>query len=135
MINEIEKALEECTQGDWQWKDPSTRKYYDETVDLPILENSDGEEILNFGCAEQYYPTEGEVPRDSDALVIANATKWLRYLLQQNKDLQRKCHVLMAKLPKNATTPIGGQVGILDVSRNTTWSGQTEVDALPEERE
>tara|TARA_R110000751_G_scaffold76357_5_gene153931 strand:- start:249 stop:506 length:258 start_codon:yes stop_codon:yes gene_type:complete len=81
MIDEIEKALAECTQGDWQWARRDTTKRLISS-ELMKLHNGMGVEICDFGNDEQYYPTEGAEPTDADALIIANATKWLRYMLE-----------------------------------------------------
>ena len=89
MINEIEKALAACTQGDWHWKDLTDAR----NSLMNILEDGNGKEILNFGDSEPYYPTEGSEPSDADAIVIANATKWLRYLLKEIKDRYGDLHI------------------------------------------
>lgn len=61
------------TPGPWEWFRPGGKF-------LPVLRDSNRNEVCNFGNAEDYYPTEGEEPGPEDALLISKAPEMLAML-------------------------------------------------------
>lgn len=62
------------TPGPWYWgKDPKGR------FSEPYLLAGDGTVICHFGDDEEYYPTEGDIPSEANARVIAAAPDLLAY--------------------------------------------------------
>ena len=64
----LRKLAEAATPGPWHWDYPQDREKW--SNELGRLMAGD-QEILNFGHAEQYYPTEGEEPTPQDSAYIA----------------------------------------------------------------
>lgn len=78
----IEARADAATEGPWTWRDGS-----DPYCDLGILAGASGE-VCNFGCAEQYYPTEGTEPSPADAAFIASARTDVPALIAEVRRLQ-----------------------------------------------
>jgi len=80
-IAEIRETLEKATPGPWKWVDPGgleRKKLVGEW------------EIMNFGIGGMYDQVAGSEPDEDDAHLIANATEWLRFLLDELERLERE---------------------------------------------
>lgn len=58
-------TTDNTTPRPWVYKVPNRN-----TEDLPYIENDKGVEVLSFGNAERYYPTQGTPPSPADAAII-----------------------------------------------------------------
>lgn len=76
-LKELDAAGDKATQGEWErlsaaeQKERDIRKYANEEY-LDIFVSGDVE-IMDFGCCEQYYPTEGKEPTKQDSDFITTA--------------------------------------------------------------
>lgn len=89
MIDQIKRALEKATPSPWTWKEkhsPITDRPWD--GDQGAIIGADGTTICWFGDTEQYYPTAGDEPYETDREVMVKAPEWLKYLIGEVERLE-----------------------------------------------
>ena len=74
------------TPGPWAWTGKSGSK-------LPVLEGSNGSEVMDFGDDETFYPTEGNPPGEADARLIEAAPEMLEVLRAVAEELDNRSDV------------------------------------------
>jgi hypothetical protein len=73
------------SKGPWKFK-----KNESDPFDCGLFEDSDGSNVMDFGSAEQFYPTNGEAPYETDIEFLENVHTDISYLLNKLEKYEQK---------------------------------------------
>jgi hypothetical protein len=88
------------SKGPWKFK-----KNENDPFDCGLFEDADGSNVMDFGSAEQYYPTNGEAPYETDIEFLENVHTDISYLLNKLEKYEQALNEISNKDPFKGGPP------------------------------